>query len=263
MAGAPALAALGALRAGAGLVRVAVPRGIQPAVAGFRPEATTLGLPEGRDGLLDRAATRVVLAEAEAWDAVVVGPGAGRSANASRVLRVLTSAMPRPLVLDADGLFAWNGRPKALAARAAETVLTPHAGEAARLLRTASREVEADRAAAARAIAEATGGVVVLKGPGTLVCDGERLWQDRSGGPVLASGGTGDLLAGMIGALLANARASGWDAFDAACAAVHVHSLAARFAARGADRGVLASDVADEVPQALATLVRRRRKAPS
>lgn len=254
MAGAPALAGLGALRAGAGLVGVAVPRGIQPTVASFRPETITHGLPQGKTGALGAAALPALRALLAGCDAVVLGPGLGRASSTLGLVRSFTPDVDLPLLLDADALFAYSGRLPALEGRKAPTVLTPHEGEAARLLGTTSAAVRADREAAAAAIAEAARAVVVLKGPGTLVTDGARMYRNTTGGPALATGGSGDVLAGVIAALLA----SGLDAFDAACLGVHAHGDAADRVAGKRDRGLLAGDLAAGLPDALLALRGRR-----
>ncbi|MFV1959529.1 MAG: NAD(P)H-hydrate dehydratase [Planctomycetota bacterium] len=137
--GAPALAALGALRAGAGLVRIAVPRSIQPVVAALRPEATTAGLPETARGSFALAAAAALARIAPAWDTLVLGPGGGRDAPTIRFFR-RALAIDRPVVLDADGLFALGRDPERLRARTAVTILTPHEGEAGRLLGMPSAE---------------------------------------------------------------------------------------------------------------------------
>jgi NAD(P)H-hydrate epimerase len=260
MAGAPSLAGLGALRGGAGLVQVAVPRGIQPVVAGFRPETTTRGLPQTAGGAVGRGARAALEAALPGWDAVVLGPGLGRAAATQGLVRAFTPVVAVPLVLDADALFAFNGRTEDLRARRAPTVLTPHEGEAARLLGTTSAEVHAERQGVAADLAARAQGVIVLKGPGTIVTDGRRLYVNRTGGPALATGGTGDVLAGLVAALLAGAAATGLDAFEAACIAVHAHGAAADAVAGGRDRGLLASDLAAGLPDALAALRPRRRR---
>ncbi len=256
LAGAPAMAALGALRAGAGLVKIAVPGSIQDVVAGFQAEATTTGLPENAEGGLGEAALESLRTLVAQWDAVVLGPGAGRHATTLRVVREFAHDAQRPLIVDADGLFAWNERLEALKERPGPTVLTPHEGEAARLLGVTSAAVKTDREAAAVQIAQASGAVTVLKGPGTIVTDGTRMFRNRTGGPVLASGGTGDVLAGVIGALIAQMEANALDAFASACLAVHVHGAAADLLAQTTDRGVLATEIAAAIPRALAERVR-------
>jgi NAD(P)H-hydrate epimerase len=252
MCGAPALVALGAHRAGAGLVRIAVPRSAQPVVAGLRIEATTAGLAETAEGGFAEGAVRDALALAEEWDAVVLGPGAGRGETTLAALRRIAVGASRPLVLDADGLFAFAGEPDALAGRAQPLVITPHEGEAARLLGRSSKDVRVERDAAAMELVRRTGAVVVLKGPGTIVTDGDRLFRAEAGGPWLATGGTGDVLSGVVAALLAGLPDTGGDPFGAAALAVHLHATAADHVAAGRDRGLLATDVANALPDAIA-----------
>lgn len=255
MVGAPALAGLGALRAGAGLVRIAVPRSIQPTVAGFTMEATSAGLEEDVAGELGAACLDDLREMAGAWDAVVLGPGLGRSVGTVAAVRTFSLAVSLPLVLDADALFAWNERLPDLRERPAPTVLTPHEGEAARLLGVSSDEVRANRQVAAAQIATESGSVCVLKGPGTLVTDGDGVYVNPTGGPLLATGGSGDVLSGALGALLAQATSEeGTAPLPAACLAVHAHGAAADLCAQGRDRGMLASDIAAHLPDALRDL---------
>jgi NAD(P)H-hydrate epimerase len=262
MAGAPALCARGALRAGAGLVTVAVPERIQDVVASFQPEAMTLGLPCDAEGRLGRGALAPLLPAVERADVVVLGPGLGRADATREAVREVVAAVACPLVLDADGLEAHRGRLGDLARRTAPTVLTPHEGEARALLEGEKPVEEDDREARVRRIARAAEAVCVLKGPQTLVSDGARVYVNATGGPVLASGGTGDVLSGVIAALLAALVAAGADAFAAASLAVLVHGAAGdRLAASRGDRGVLASEVADAIPLALrARRAARRRR---
>jgi hydroxyethylthiazole kinase-like uncharacterized protein yjeF len=227
LTGAVCLAATGALRMGAGYVTAAVP---EPSLAVVESKLTApvkTGLPVGEDGLFGEQAARAVLESAGRADAVVLGPGFGREPGTMAAVRSLVRELARPLLLDADGLFAVGTDLGLLRERHAPTVVTPHAGEAARLLGISREAVEADRIAAVRAIAG--GGVVcVLKGPRTLVSDGERVAVTMTGGPALATLGTGDVLAGMIGTLLAQ----GLDAYQAAVLGAHLHGAAGDAAAR-------------------------------
>ncbi|MEZ4368210.1 MAG: NAD(P)H-hydrate dehydratase [Kofleriaceae bacterium] len=234
--GAGQLAALGALRAGAGLCTLAAPpdgTGEVPAPMAVMTQALVVG-------------AQLALPAAAA---VVVGPGAGRDAQARAVLeRALAGA--QALVLDADAL-ALLGTELERARRAAPTILTPHPKEAARLLGRTTEEVEADRPAAARALATGTGAVIVLKGARTIVDDGARATVNLGGHPALATGGTGDVLAGVIGALLAQ----GLVAPVAARVGVHVHARAGELlGARFGGRGAIASDLPEAVALALGEL---------
>jgi NAD(P)H-hydrate epimerase len=165
--------------------------------------------------------------------------------------RELASVADAPLVLDADGLNAHAGRLGELAARAAPTVLTPHAGELGRLLELDSEQIERERLRHARAAAERAGAIVVLKGDDTLIADPDgRVAVSRGGSPALATAGTGDVLTGVVAALLAQ----GLDPFTAASAGVWLHAAAGREAAHrhGAPEGVIASDVIEALPAARA-----------
>lgn len=259
MAGAPALAARGALRAGAGLVTVAVPLPVQALVAGFLPEAMTVGLPCDRHGVLDASADEALVPHLERIHAVALGPGLGRAPGVEDFVWAALRRIDRPLVLDADALYALRGRLDELAGRPRPTVLTPHEGEAASLLGERLEGLEATsvpREAWASRIAATARALCVLKGPGTLVVEGERTARNETGGPVLATGGTGDVLTGVLAAFLAGLPGTGGDAFGAARLAVHVHGRAGDLvAARRGDRGVLASEIADELPAAIAERV--------
>jgi hydroxyethylthiazole kinase-like uncharacterized protein yjeF len=221
MTGAACLASMAALRSGAGYVTVAVPAPSLSVVECKLTAPVKRALPADASGALSAAAVEAVLEAAGHADAVVLGPGMGRAGSTVSVLRALTERIERPLVIDADALYALGGDLSAVERRAWPTVLTPHAGEAARLLDLAPDAVDADRPAAARALARG-GAVAVLKGPATLVAGAGRLSANGTGGPGLASLGTGDVLSGIIGALMAQ----GLGAFDAAVLGTHLHGAA-------------------------------------
>jgi NAD(P)H-hydrate epimerase len=250
--GAAVLAATAALRSGAGLVTVATPEPVLGPVAAARAELMTEPLAAAGGGFASAAVARA-LALAGARDAVVLGPGIGQSAETQAFARDLVRGCASPLVLDADGLNAFaGGDAPLLPAREAPTVLTPHPGEMARLAGGSTRDVQSRRTESARGLAARTGAVVVLKGQRSLIAapDG-RLAVNPTGNPGLATGGTGDVLAGMIGALLAR----GCDAWTAATAAVYVHGLAGdRAAARLGQEALLAGDLVDALPEALRAL---------
>jgi hydroxyethylthiazole kinase-like uncharacterized protein yjeF len=248
LTGAPCMAALAAMRTGAGYVQVAVPASTEPVFELRLLEAMTRGLPEDEGAHVAQGAQEVAEL-AERAGAVILGPGIGRSDGAFEFAREVARAVEEPVLIDADGLNAHAGALEALAGRAGPTVLTPHAGELGRLLDVESGEVDAHRLAFVREAAERSGAVVVLKGDDTLVA--------RPGGPVavspgatpaLATAGTGDVLSGMIGALLAKRL----DAFEAAAAGVLAHARAGRVAAeRHGVEHVIASDVIEAVPDAM------------
>ena len=247
MAGAAALVGNGALRAGAGLVRIATPDAALDTVAALAPCCTTAPLPD--DGACLRAeAAGKILELADGQDAVALGPGLGRTPAVGSVVRAVLEALEIPVVLDADGL-------NAIAADAAETIararngliLTPHPGEAARLLGSSAQDVQADREAAAERLA-GLGAVAVLKGAGTVVSDGERLYVNETGNPGMATAGAGDVLTGMLAALVA-AR---MPLFEAAVLAVWAHGRAGDLAAeRLGLLGLTAMDLLGCVPEAL------------
>lgn len=247
LTGAVCLACEGSMRAGAGWVRAAVPASLNAIFEVKLTEVMSVPLPDENGHLLARGADDV-LAAVERADSVALGPGLGRTAESFELARHLLARIERPVLLDADGLNALaEAGLETAARRPAATVLTPHAGELARLLGTTSREVEAHRLASVREAAARSGAVVVLKGDDTLVAEGERLAISKGGSAALATAGTGDVLSGVTGAFLAR----GVGAFEAACAAVRLHSDAGRRAAErlGAD-SVMARDVIDALPAA-------------
>jgi ADP-dependent NAD(P)H-hydrate dehydratase / NAD(P)H-hydrate epimerase len=249
LSGAPTMASRAAMRAGAGYVTALLPEGLQAIVAGSgTPELMTAGLSE-TDGSLDEQAVPAALAAGERGGALALGPGLGRSEGAAAFARRLARESELAMVLDADGLNAHAGRLGELAARHAPTVLTPHAGELGRLLERDSREIDEQRLAAVREAASASGAVVVLKGDDTLIAEPTgRVAVSRGASPALATAGTGDVLTGVIAALLA-ARL---DPFTAAAAGVWMHARAGQLAARaaGAAEGVIATDVIEALPLA-------------
>ncbi len=202
MTGAAILSASAALRGGAGLVRVAVPSGSMPIVASGNPCYMTVALPEDAEGRIAAAAIAPLLAQAEGNDVIAVGPGLGQSDDVTAVVSALVSQTLKSMVLDADGLNAVRHHPERLRNRAAPLVLTPHPGEFARLIGSDIATVQADREALATRFASENGLILVLKGHQTLVTDGRRLYRNTTGNPGMATGGTGDVLTGLIAALL-------------------------------------------------------------
>lgn len=244
MAGAPALAAMAALRSGAGLVELLVPESVAAIAAGFDPCAMTRGLPAEQDGTFAAVAGDAIRARCEAADAVAVGPGLGRSPAVAEIVRDLWHAIPQPAVFDADALHALGGLDRCeLARHAGPRVLTPHAGEMLRLLgidpaddRSRDRPWLEERAAE---MAHTIRTVVVLKGPATLVADATRRAHNETGNPGMATAGTGDVLTGVVVALLAQGLAP----FAAARLAAWVHGRAGDLAA--ADLGEISMTASD------------------
>jgi len=249
LTGAPCLAAFAAMRAGAGYVTLAAPASLEPALTVRPLEAMLARLPEDAGMLSPEAVPAAIKAVARA-DAVVLGPGLGRTEGAQALVRELVQRIDVPLVIDADGLNALAGQLELLRHRRWPTVLTPHAGELARLLEVASEEVGRARLAHARAAAARSRALVVLKGDDTLVAaPSGRVAVSPGGAPGLATAGTGDVLSGVTGAMLAK----GLSHAHAACAAVYGHLRAGQRAAEphGPD-GVIATDVIAALPAALA-----------
>ncbi len=248
LTGAVCLAATGAIRAGAGYATVAVPADLEPIFEAKLTEVMSIGC-ASRDGRLRPAASEQILGATRRAACVVLGSGLGREQGSQRLAQELTRRIEAPLVIDADGLNAHAGRIESLAERKAPFVLTPHAGEMGRLLDRDSDEIEAKRAESAREAARRSGGIVLLKGDDSIVTDGERLAVNRISSPQLATAGTGDVLSGMIAALIAR----GMETFAATCAAVVAHSRAGRAAGeRVGHDSVIAGDVIDSIPAGLA-----------
>jgi NAD(P)H-hydrate epimerase len=248
LTGAVSMAALAAIRTGAGYATAAVPADLEHIFEIKLTEVMTIGC-ASRDGRLRPAASEQILGQAKRAAAVVLGSGMGREQGTQRLIQELTERIEAPLVIDADGLNAFTGRIEKLAARKAPFVITPHAGEMGRLLDRDSKEVGAKRIESAREAAARCGGIVLLKGDDTIVTDGERLAVNAISSPQLATAGTGDVLSGMIAALIAR----GVEPFAATCAAVVAHSRAGREAgSRVGHDSVIAGDVIDSIPAGLA-----------
>jgi ADP-dependent NAD(P)H-hydrate dehydratase / NAD(P)H-hydrate epimerase len=250
-AGAAILGARAAVRAGAGLVTVAVPEPILQTVDLGSIESMTLGLPAGPSGQIAEGAVDVVLDAAEGKAALALGPGLGQDPATAAAIRRIVLECPLPVVLDADGINAFAGRAGELANRRAETVLTPHPGELGRLLGISTAQIQEDRVAAARGAADETGAIVVLKGHLSLVASGTAVFVNPTGNPGMATGGTGDVLTGLVAGLIAQ----GLDALDATVLAVYLHGLAGDLAAgRLGENALAAGDLVGILPEAFAAL---------
>jgi len=267
MIGAPALAANAALRAGAGLVTIACPAPIQPFVAILCPCATTVPLPYDRYGRLNATASLAhlwhhgLLEGDRTSSAIAIGPGLslGDERWCMRLVKLMQNLCgAAPLVIDADALNALaHAHPGGKKIDGlSNCILTPHPGECARLLSTTTKRVQSDRAAAADAILNrfkrsrerTPSNVVVLKGADTLITDGHWSRINRTGNPGMATGGTGDVLTGVIAALIGQ----GLSTFDAAALGAHVHGRAGDLAAKSLGQaGLIATDVIDQLPQAM------------
>ncbi len=248
LTGAPAMTALAAMRAGAGYVTACVPTSLRAILDTQLMEVMTHGLPD-QHGSLTPDGLSEAIESLETARALALGPGLGRDPRSVELARRLAREAPVAMVLDADGLNAHAGCLEELSARRAPTVLTPHAGELARLLDTDSERVQRERLSHARAAAEQAQALVVLKGDDTLIVEpAGRVAISVGQSPALATAGTGDVLTGTIAALLAQ----GVEPFAAAAAGVHLHARAGRAAARllGAPEGVIATDVIAALPRA-------------
>jgi ADP-dependent NAD(P)H-hydrate dehydratase / NAD(P)H-hydrate epimerase len=250
--GAAKLCADGALRSGAGLVTVATPVSQQPIVAAGLLEAMSIVLPETDEQTLSEAAVGPALEAALARDAVGLGPGFTQHEATGKFLHAFVSGCTKPLLIDADGLNLLAKNIDTLKAREAETIVTPHPGEMARLIDGSTGDVQNDRAGVAEKFARDFGCVVVLKGAGTVIANpsGDVL-INTTGNAGMGTGGTGDVLTGLITGLLAQGCAP----FDAAALGVYVHGLAGDLAADAmTQRGMIAGDVIDCIPDAWAVL---------
>jgi ADP-dependent NAD(P)H-hydrate dehydratase / NAD(P)H-hydrate epimerase len=253
--GAAHLSALGALRSGAGLVTIATPESCQAILASMAPEYMTEGLGEGADGLDADGVERVI---EMARDVIAIGPGLGQAPATREFIRQLVDRATTPLVVDADGLNAFADDPDKLAGREGrDVIITPHPGEMARLVGMSTDEVQSSRLEIARNFAVAHHVFVVLKGHRTLIATpDEKVFINPTGNPGMATGGTGDVLTGMIAAWLAQLL----DAEAACRLAVYLHGLAGDLAE--ADEGEVAmtsADVAGHLGDAMLELTARRK----
>jgi NAD(P)H-hydrate epimerase len=248
MTGAAALVGRAALRAGAGLVRVATARSALPIVAAIEPSYTTLPLPEDAAGRVSSKAINVILNAAEENDVLALGPGLGQSTGLRSVVEALVQQEGLRLLIDGDGLnhlSKLTGWPRK---RKADLILTPHPGEMKRLWSGLFREdMPQDRQETATRLVQATGAVVALKGAGTVVTDGGRLYVNTTGNPGMATAGSGDVLTGVTAAL----AGQGLSSFDATVLGVYVHGLAGDLAAgRLGQVSLIATDLIDALPEA-------------
>jgi ADP-dependent NAD(P)H-hydrate dehydratase / NAD(P)H-hydrate epimerase len=250
--GAAALAARAAMRSGAGLVTTATPRAQQPVVAGLVLESMTEALPETGRGTIALAALDRIVELATSRDAVALGPGLGLERETLELARTLARDLARPLAIDADALTALAGDLGVLRSAPAARCLTPHPGEMARICGTTTAEVQRDRIAAARTLATDLHVHVVLKGATSVIASPDgRVVLNPTGNPGMASGGTGDVLTGILGAFLARGLAP-----DAALqSAVYLHGSAGDIAAaRVGHEALIASDLIEALPEAFAAM---------
>jgi len=251
-AGAAVMTAKGALRAGAGLVSVAAPAQLVPIIQQLVIEAMCLPSAENIDGTIGIEAEGELLKAAGKMSACAIGPGLSTHYETIQVVKTLVSRLTVPAVIDADGLNALKGSLDILKKAKAPLILTPHPGEMGRLLGLSSDDVQKDRIGIASAFAKTYNVCVVLKGAGTVIAlpSGE-IFINSTGNPGLATGGTGDVLTGMIGALLAQ----GHTTKDAACLGVYLHGLAGDLATQEkGELAMIAGDVIEKIPEAIKTI---------
>ncbi len=254
MTGAAGLAGMGALRGGAGLVTVATPRSVVPIVAGYEPSYLTLPLAEDAGGRISREAFPGLWQALQGITAAAIGPGLGQSPDLTDLVTHLHQTAPWPMVIDADGLNnlaagPWRTTPSQ---PRASRIFTPHLGEFARLTGRAIGEIQGHREEVGVDFARKHQVLLVLKGAGTLITDGVRLAINTTGNNGMATGGSGDVLTGLLVALLGQ----GMPAFEAAQFGVHLHGLAGDLAAAAlSEPGMIASDLVTYLPAAWKTIL--------
>lgn len=251
-AGAAAMAGMSALRMGAGLSTVATPKSVLATVAGFHPEVMTESLEETDAGTISLRALEYARLDnlVKGKTALAIGPGISRHVETTEFVRTIVQKYPMPIVLDADGLNAFEGVAAKLKGKGRALVITPHPGEMARLTGLSIPEVQRDRMAIARSFAHEHDVIVVLKGHRTLVArpDGE-VWVNTTGNPGMATGGTGDVLTGMVAGMVAQ---NSQHIFEAVTGAVYLHGLAGDVAREiMGEQSLVATDLINALPEAL------------
>lgn len=251
--GAAVLCAEGALRSGAGLVTLGVPESLSRPLIKIKPkEVMLLSLPEGSSGTLSLSGYRKIKKFIEGIDVLIIGPGLGQDKSTQSLVRKIVAKIKKPMVIDADGLNALVGHLNIL--RNTQylilntKILTPHPGEMARLLGVSAKKIQNNRKEVAKIFASDYNCILVLKGHKTVVADEKNVYLNPTGNPGMATAGSGDVLAGIIGALLGQ----GLDAFSAAKYAVYLHGLAGDLAAEEKTQlGMIASDIIEKLPEAI------------
>jgi ADP-dependent NAD(P)H-hydrate dehydratase / NAD(P)H-hydrate epimerase len=258
-AGAAAMAGISALRAGAGLSTVATAKSALSSVAGFYPELMTEPLPETDGGTIATSAGVRIEELVKTMSVAAIGPGISRDPHTATLVRSLVASHKLPMVVDADGLNAFQGHTGELNGKDRTLVITPHPGEMARLAGCSTADVQKDRLAVARSFAREHELIVVLKGHRTLVVqpDGEA-WVNTTGNPGMSTGGTGDILTGMVAAMIAQ---NPKNVTLAVCAAVHLHGLAGDLMLENVgEHSMIATDLLRGVPEAFWSAQRTARE---
>jgi ADP-dependent NAD(P)H-hydrate dehydratase / NAD(P)H-hydrate epimerase len=259
--GAGALASMAALRTGAGLISFALPHALNVAMEAKLTEVMTIPLPESEPGVLGAEAAKRIIEWSEGKSALILGPGIGMHPETVRCVHEVMRQVRIPTVLDADGLNALAADPDSSGSIQAPLVLTPHPGELARLRRTTTAAIQADRLGAAQETAQACKAVVVLKGAHTIIAEPEgTLYINLTGNPGMATAGSGDVLSGMIGTLLGQGHSPSM----AARVAVFTHGLAGDLAAATlGERSLTAGDLVETLPGAFQQLAHRPTRSPA
>jgi len=260
MTGAPTLAAMGAHGVGSGLVSVAIPAGLNDIIEHKLTEPMSLPMPETVDRTFSETAVKPLLNAATERSVVVLGPGISTHPETQTMVRNFTTTYDGPLVIDADGLNAWANHMDQFPRRIAPTIITPHPGEMAKLTGLSTSAVQHDRITVACKLAHEQDVIVVLKGANTVIANPDgQVWLNPTGGPALASGGSGDVLAGIIAGLLAQSRS----AIEAATLGTFLHGLAADlWSGRHGPAGLKASTLAEWVADAMVALKEGRASIP-
>jgi len=250
MTGAAYLCSQGALKAGSGLVTNAIPESLNQIMEVKLTEVMTLPLAESKQRSLGKKARKDILEFAKRCSAVVIGPGVGGSEETRALVRELLRRIECPVVLDADGINAIEGRAGIISRRKFRTVLTPHPGEMARIIKKDVSFIQMQRVEAAKGLAKETGAVVCLKGHKTVVSDADgQVYVNETGNSGMATGGTGDVLTGMIASFIGQ----GVDDFSSAVSAVYLHGLSGDLAAeKKGPFSLVATDILDFLPEAFA-----------
>ncbi|MDP6686258.1 MAG: NAD(P)H-hydrate dehydratase, partial [Candidatus Omnitrophota bacterium] len=254
LTGAAALCSVACLRAGAGLVTLGIPVSLNIAMEKKLTEVMTCPLPETRKGTFSLKAKAEILNIVKKSNAVILGPGLSRNPETSKLVRILAGLINKPMILDADALNALSEDTAALKKIAHHYIITPHAGEMARLIKKSTSFIKNNRINVAKKFSSQYNAVVVLKGAGTVVTDPSpksKAYVNKTGNPGMATAGTGDVLTGVIGGFLAQ----GLDTSYAAKLGVYVHGLAGDLAAKDkGEIGLIASDILERIPAAINTI---------
>lgn len=247
MAGAVSLSGMSALRSGAGLVSLAVPESIAGSVSVMEPSYMTIPLKDDLHGRISEDAFPVLNTKLSVMDSAAFGPGLGRSSDLDQIVNQLYRTSELPLVLDADALNSLADQPEIMSVHAGPRVLTPHPGEFGRLLGVETSCVQSNREALTMEFAAKNQLTIVLKGPETIVTDGEQCYVNQTGNAGMATGGSGDVLTGIIVSLIAQKMSP----VDASVLGVYAHGLAGDLAASElSQRGMIASDLIEYLPYA-------------